>query len=607
MKNVLRFAGPAALAALSACAGARGPALPSPADQGRRLVAPHGAVASANALASEAGVEVLEAGGNAVDAAVATAFAIGVVEPQMSGLGAGGAAVVWLARERRAYDLDFYSRQNAESFRGHTASPYAPGDLRVVGIPGDVAGLLALQQRFGRLPRARVMAPAIRLAQEGFPVGDILAQMIRADSLKLKRSPEAWARFWPGGRPLAPGTVVRNPELAATLGAVAAGGGEAFYRGPVAEHVLAVLNAGGHPARVADLAGYPLRWQRPLCADYHGLAVLSAAPPQTGLQVLHTLQLLATQDLPAAGLPTRSARAFDIMASALRVGMADTRGNDDPDWTPVPAAGIVSAAFARARAGLVGTGTVPDSVAPAAAAPFDSAPPPAACRPYEPYGPARPVSAAAAAPDTGPGVDFAAPGPSRAAGVAPVAGPDDVASGGETTHVSVVDRAGNAVALTQTNSSVFGSGAWVDGFFLNDSGARFTEEATTAPRSPWRTRTTTIAPTIVLADGRVRMVVGAPGGGRIPTEIVQVMSYVLDYGLDPLDAVRMPRIYPSPRARRVQLEHGFPPALLRDVAAMGWELVPPAPEYARLYLIVRAPGGWIAVSDPRHDGEPRGY
>ncbi len=548
MKNVLRLAGPAALAALSSCAPARGPALPSPADQGRRIVARHGAVASASALASEAGVEVLRAGGNAVDAAVATAFALGVVEPQMSGLGGSGAALVWVARERRAYDLDFYARQNAESFRGHTAGPYRPGDLRVVGMPGDVAGLLALHERFGRLPRAQVMAPAIRLADLGFPVGDIFAQMIRADSMKLKRSTEAWGRFWPGGRPLPPGTVLRNPELAATLRAVAAGGADAFYRGPLAERVVAALNAGGHPARAADLAGYQVRWQRPLCADYRGLAVLSAAPPQTGLQVLHTLALLAPYDLRALGLPTRSARAFDVLASALRVGMADARANNDPAWATVPAAGIVSPAFAAARAALVGTGgAIADSIAPASASAFDSAPPPPRCRPYEPYGPAPALPPAAAA---------AAPG----AEAAPAPGPDDVApAGGETTHLSVVDAEGNAVALTQTNSSVFGSGAWVAGFFLNDSGTRFTEEAAASPpRTPWRTRTTTIAPTIVLDGDRVRMVVGAPGAGRIPTEIVQVMTYGVDYGLDPLDAVRMRGSTPRPGAAASSSSMAFP-------------------------------------------------
>lgn len=562
-----------------------------PPDAGKRVVAEHGAVSSANPLASAAGVSILRAGGNAVDAAVATAFAIGVVEPQMSGLGGSGAAVVYIAKEKKAYDLDFYASQNSASFRGHTGRPYPPGDLRVVGIPGDVAGLVELHDRFGRLPLAQVMAPAVRLAEDGFPVGQILAQMIVEDSAKLRRFPAAYAHFWPDGKPLAEGQVLRNPELAASLRLVAAKGKDGFYTGPLAEKVVATLNAGGHPATPSDLADYRTRWERPVCAEYHGRTILSAAPPQTGMQVLHTLELLEPFDLPKLGLPTRSAAAFDVLTSALRVGMADARVNDDPNWSPVPAAGVVSEGYAAERRALVGKGSAPDSILPGDARPFDAAPPPAACAPYQPYGPAQPVPAAGAT---------SGPGASSNGGY----------GGAETTHMSIVDQDGNAVALTQTNSDVFGSGAWVAGFMLNDSGFRFTDENLDAPsRSPWRTRITTISPTVVLdGDGRVRMVVGAPGGGRIPTEILQVMVYVMDYGMDPLEAVRMPRMYPSPRSPRVQLEHGFPAALLRDVRAMGYEPVMPEPEYARLYIIVRgADGRWIAVADPRHDGEPRGY
>jgi gamma-glutamyltranspeptidase/glutathione hydrolase len=179
---------------------------------------------------------------------------------------------------------------------------------------------------------------------------------------------------------------------------------------------------------------------------------------------------------------------------------------------------------------------------------------------------------------------------------------------GETTHLSVVDSAGNAVALTVTNSSVWGSGAFVAGFFLNDSGFRFTEKNIEMPsRSRWRIRTTTIAPTIVLRDGAVRMVIGAAGAGRIPTEIVQVMVYTLDYGLDPLDAVRMPRIFATAGNPQVQVEHGFSPELLREVRAMGYDPVTESSGYARLYMVVRQGERWIGVADTRHDGQPRGY
>lgn len=588
-----------------------------PADDGKRIEAKHGVVTSANALASEAGVEMLRAGGNAIDAAVATAFAIGVVEPQMSGLGGSGAATVWMAREGKPTYLDFYAAQPVNSWRGHTepaprrtpsdaapppqaevetqgqpAPAREPGDLRVAAIPGDVAGLLALQEKFGVLPRERVMAPAIRLAEEGFPVGHILAEFIAGGEAKMKPFPEALALFFPNGRPLVAGDTLRNPELAESLRRVAREGRSGFYEGPLAESVVRTLNVGRHPATTADFTAFQPRWRRPLCTDYRGSTILSAPPPESGYQVLHTLELLEPFDLSALGLPTRSAAAFDVLASALRVGQAAARGNADPDWVPVPANGLSSAAFAETRQALVGTHSAAKTIQPADAGGFDAVVPAGACGRYDPYG------TAPALPTAG------------AVNVQPfdAIGERLEEHDGETTHLSVVDKDGNAVALTQTNSSVWGSGGFTSGFFLNDSGFRFTDENINAPsRSLWRIRSTTIAPTIVVRDGRVQMVIGAPGGGRIPTEIVQVMVYTLDYGLDPLDAVRMPRIFPSPTNPRIQIEHGFTPQLLREVRAMGYEPAAEASGYARLYFIVRRGNAWVGVADTRHDGQPRGY
>jgi gamma-glutamyltranspeptidase / glutathione hydrolase len=312
-----------------------------------------------------------------------------------------------------------------------------------------------------------------------------------------------------------------------------------------------------------------------------------------GLQVLHTLELLEPFNLKALGLPNRSAEAFDVLVSALRVGQADARGNGDPNWVPVPASGISSSAFAAERRALVGSRRAPETIEPGNAASFDHAGPPGECRLYDPYGAAPEIPAAR--------VEQSPQSPE-------VIGERLDDQSGETTHLSVVDRDGNAVALTQTNSSVWGSGGFVGGYFPNDSGFRFTDANINSPsRSRWRIRTTTIAPTIVLQGGYVQMVVGAPGGGRIPTEIVQVMVYTLDYGMDPLDAVNMPRMFPSAQGVRAQLEYGFSPERLRDIRVTGCEPVPPSAEYARLYMIVRRGDSWIGVADSRHDGQPRGY
>ena len=520
--------------------------------------------------------------------------------------------LIWLQDEAQPYYLDFYAMQNAASFRGRTGE-IESSDLRIVGIPGEVPGLLEAHRRFGSLPLAQVVAPAIRLAEDGFPIGQILAQFIRGDSAKLHRHDDGRDQMWPGGDALSPGDIYRNPALARTLRDIAERGRAGFDRGAAGRGIVSVLNAGGHPATLEDLEGFEPQWKRPLCTMYDDRVVLSAPPPQTGAQLLHTLNLLEPFDLAELGLPTQSARAFDIIVSALRVAQADNRGNDDPRWNFVPAAGRVSDAFADERRALVGTGAAPERITAVDARAHEQAAPAGACAALRPW----PIDAPRAplAPqdedDDGqvqPALEWSAPEwPDPDAGYGTLSG-RDIADTGETTHLSVVDANGNAVALTQTNSTIFGSGAWVAGFFLNDSGFRFrTEETTTGGSSVWRTRTSTISPTIVLEDGRVRLVTGAPGSGRIPTEIAQTMVYVLDYGMDPIDALRMPRIYPSPSNPRVQLEHGFPPELLADIRRMGYDPASESGSYARLYMIVRSGDRWIAVSDPRHDGQPRGY
>lgn len=610
------------------CAGTVSPPPTLAPEAGKRVVASRAVVTSASPLASEVGISVLRAGGNAVDAAVAVAFALGVVEPQMSGLGGGGSALVWLQTERRAEYLDFYSAQPVAAFRRSPRPDTEHGelDLRVVAVPGEVAGLAALHERFGRLAWAELVEPAIRLAEVGFPVNQILAQMVQADSAKLHRFAEASIVFWPDGQPLAPGARLLNPALARTLRLVAEHGAAGFYEGEVAEQVVGAMNDGGHPVSVGEFAGFEPRWKRPLCTDYRGMVALSAPPPQTGAQVLHTLKMIEPHDLRSLGLPTRSAQAFDVLVSALRAGIVDNRANDDPDWGSVPAAGRITAAYARQRGELVGAGRAPDRVEPGDPSPFDTLPPSAACARLEPYGPAAPILNGSEADPAG-ALDPTAPVRRDGrvefgwADVLPSDPAVDVPhrsapahahapSSGETTHLSVVDTEGNAVALTQTNSSPFGAGALAAGFFLNDSGYRFEGDdipVATAGGRDWRTRASTIAPIIMLEDGRVRLVAGAPGGGRIPTAIAQNIVFTLDYGLDPMEALRMPRVFPSPDNRRVQLENGFGADVLEHVRAMGYEPTALSSGYARLYMIVRAGDHWIGVADPRHDGAARGF
>ena len=579
---VLRLAVPL-WAVTAACGGVAPNSATLAPDMGKRVVAQNGAVASAHPMASEAGLTVLREGGNAIDAAVATAFAIGVVEPEMSGVGGSGAMLVWREREKRAEFLDFYASQPIASFRavGVTGRD-AAAPLRVVGVPGNVAGLLLAQERFGRLTRAQVMAPAIKLAEDGYPMYPVLASMIARDSTAILRDPVGRALFFAGGHPMGIGEHFSNPALARVLRAISDSGRKGFYEGWVARDVVARMNAGGHPVRAEDFSRYEPTWRRPLCATYNGRVLLSAPPPEGGMQVLQTVKLLDPAKAAAYGLPTRDARAFDLFTSALRVGQTANRGNGDPRWDAVPARGVISDELVAKRQTDVGTGHAVASVAPVDARPFDATASPAACAPFDPYG-AAPATMATHESDDGP-------------------------SAGETTHISVVDHDGNAVAVTVTNSNTFGSGAAVDGFFLNNSGGNITQAELDRAGAPvWLTRITTIAPTLVMNGTSVEMVVGSPGGGRIPLAISQTIWNVLDYGLDPLAAVRMARISPSAANTTVELESGFDPSVLAAARAMGYVPTPPGFEYARIYMIVRRNGAWIAVADPRHDGQVRGY
>lgn len=534
-------------------------------------------------MASEAGLSVLRQGGNAIDAAVAAAFAIGVAEPQMSGVGGSGAMLIWRAGEKRAEFLDFYASQPVASFRAaRVTGRDSTAPLRVVGVPGNVAGLLLAQERYGRLTRAQVMAAAIALAEDGFPMYPVLASMIARDSARIARDSVGGALYLPNGRRLDIGEPFANPTLARVLRAISADGRKGFYEGWVARDVVARMNRGGHPITIEDFGKYEPVWRRPLCAAHNGRVLLSAPPPEGGMQVLHTVNLIDPSTLKTLGLPTRDARAFDLLTSALRVGQTANRGNGDPRWRPVPARGVISPQFATKRRAEVGTGRAVDSIAAGDAREFDAAPAPNACLSFDPYGAAPPVATT-------------------------TQGADEP-SGGETTHISVVDRDGNAVAVTVTNSSTFGSGVAVDGFFLNNSGGTITQAELDRPNAAaWLTRTTTIAPTLVMRGNSVDMVVGSPGGGRIPLAMAQTILGVLDYGLDPLEAVRMPRISPSAGNPAVEIESGFDPQVLAAARSMGYVLRPTGFEYARLYMIARRGKAWIGVADPRHDGQVRGY
>lgn len=556
-------------------------------DRGKRLVAEEAMVSSAHPLASEAGLQMLEKGGNAIDAAVATAFALNVVEPNMSGIGGGGTMLYWDRENEEADYVDFYTAQRAEAFKEVDYDQYEEDDFNLLstGIPGTVEGLLQILERRGTLSREEVMAPAIEYATDGFPVYLTLAQFIRDNEEKLTRYEGAKETFYPEDEALDVGEILRQPELAATLQKISDTGASAFYEGENAEDMVQVLNEAGNPAGLEDFADYEPQWDKsPLQGSYKDHTVFSAPLPQTGFYILQALNVLEEFQLEETGLPTESAEAFDILSATMRLSIADrVEYVSDPNWRDIPVDWLISDEYAANRRKLVGTGTAEEEIT--------HGDPPERLSHQKPD---REIS----------------DGDLAAAGNAPH-DYDEADGPGETTHISVVDADGNAVSLSTTLSHVFGSGAWVNGFILNNSGYNFSnleEEEDWQSDHPYRIRSSTISPTIMLDEQNdVRLVIGAPGGGRIPTAVLQNIIYVVEYGLDPLDAVQMPRIFPSHENPKVQIENGFDPNVLADVRAMGYDLQALSEGYARLYLVSKEDGKLIGVADPRHDGEVRGF
>ena len=555
---------------------------------GKRVEGEAGVVAAAHPLAADAGAEVLRAGGNAIDAAVSTAFVLGVVEPMMSGVGGGGAMTIWWQDSTRADYIDFYASAGGDPDPELDAMPDSlVSPEREVAVPGTVAGLLAAHERYGVLPREEVMAPAIRAAREGFLVHPLLARVIHDSEEKLTYSPEAAAIFYPDGEPLQAGDRLVQTALAATLERIAEEGAQGFYEGPTAEATVEMLAAGGSPLTLDDLAQYEAEWRRPLCGDYRGHTVLTAPPPLSGAEVLEALELLEAYDLPALGRPYENPEALSLIVDALRLARMDRRAwIGYPNDAAVPAVGMASAAYADERREEMG-GLVPDTTT--------------AGDPWDEDATALPESCSLL--DAFPSSSFPKPEPETVADS--TAGEPEEA---QTTHLSVVDRAGNAVSLTYTMGLYFGSGAFSEGAFYNSAARNFGGPEANR-RGAYRTPRSSTAPTIVLDGGETRLVVGSPGSGRIPPAIVHMILYTLDYGLDPAVAIQMPRLYPMTESAEVEVEGGFAAEALAGLRERGYTLDVHAPldmYFGGVHLVlITEDGTRIGVADPRRSGVAR--
>lgn len=552
---------------------------------GKRVEGRAGMVAASHADAAAAGVEVLRQGGNAIDAFVATAFALSVTDVSQTGLGGGGAMTFYDAKQKRVEHLSFYPRTGGDPAWGRADTSQGRAMGRAAATPGMVAGLLEAHGKWGKLTRAQVMAPAIRLARDGFIVSPLLARTIVSSRQKLTADSSAMARFMPGGQALRPGDRLVQPELAATLERIQQEGRDGFYRGAVAERLSAKVKSMGGLITVEDMNSYPVTSLRPLCTTWHGYTVLGAPPPMGGSAVLEMLQMAEASGMN--GSFTNTPESVVKMADILRIAGADAnRWRGDPLVMQVPAHGVAAPGFAKQRAGLVG-GALPDTAVAGDAMAFDGQPVPDACTRFDPYPTSRTIP-------TAPGEDMNA-----------AVEYDEHHMQSFTSHLAVVDADGSAVSATTTVGVLFGSGVYTSGFFLNSSGSNF--DART--RGTHRYANSTMSPTMLLAGDRIRLVIGAAGSQYIQPAIAQVTLRMLAFGEDPWVAIAAPRINASATQKDVEVEAGYAPSVYQALVQRGYRPLSRVSDisFGGVHAVYVAPDGRrIGVADPRRDGVAAG-
>ena len=532
-------------------------------------------LAAAHPLAVEAGYEVLRRGGAAIDAAVAVQMVLNLVEPQSSGLGGGAFILHYSAGDSKlsAYDgrETAPAAARADRFTGADGRPLAHLDAVVggksIGVPGVLRALELAHARHGKLPWAELFAPAIRLATEGFPLSPRLHSLL--GWVRLPGRDQAMRRMYyqDDDTPKPIGTLLRNPAFAATLRTIAARGANAFYAGEIARDIALKVKNSPNPGdlSIEDLAHYRARAREPLCAPYRLWKVCGMPPPSSGgvavLQVLGMLQRLAPETLTS-----EPALAAHLIAEAERLAYADReRYLADSDFVPVPLAGLIAPEYLSARAALVH----------------------------------RDRSLGRAQPGSPPGAPLAE--------LADDASPELPS----TSHVSIVDAEGNAVAMTMSIEFAFGSQQMVRGFLLNNQLTDFSFIAEQGDKpvanrvEPGKRPRSSMAPTMVFdRDGKLVLVLGSAGGSAIINHVVKTLVAALDWNLDIQQAIDLPNF--GNRNGPTELERGTAAeAWAAPLRALGHE-VRSIDMTSGVHAVQRSPDGWRGGADPRREGVAKG-
>jgi gamma-glutamyltranspeptidase/glutathione hydrolase len=529
--------------------------------------APSAMVSSNDSLASLAGVEILRRGGNAVDAAVAVGFALAVTYPEAGNLGGGGYMVIRMADGRTAA-LDYRERAPLAATRDMYSQTYASvpraslvGHL-ASGVPGAVAGMVEAHSKYGVLPLADILGPAIRLADSGFVVDSALARSLE-NARDLLASYAGGALFLPNGTPLARGSRLVQPDLAKTLRRIAEQGSPGFYEGETARLLIEEMRRGGGIITEEDLRQYRPAWRGALEGSYRGHRLITMPPSSSGgVTMIETLNILeAFPELPPFG----SAGYTHLLTEAFRRAFIDRNTKlGDPDFVAVPVMHLTSDSYGQRLAGTI------DRERASVTGAFDSA----------------------------------------------------AREGSHTTHYSVVDAAGNAVATTTTINELYGSGVFVAGagFFMNNEMDDFATrpgepnlfglvQGESNAIAPQKRMLSAMSPTIVLdTAGTVLLVLGGRGGPRIISSTLQVIVNVIDHDMSFADALAAPRIHHQawPDTLRYE-EDGLTAPVVDSLRTMG-HAVASGRAHGLVKAIMRAPsGGWQGAYDPRTTGGAVGY
>ena len=557
--------------------------------------APHAIVASIDELASKAGAEIMQRGGNAIDAAVATGFALAVVYPQAGNLGGGGFMLIRMA-DGKTHFVDFREEAPAAATanmyldaQGNVIDGLSEYGYKAIGVPGSVAGLVYAEKKYGKLTLPQVMAPAIRLAREGFALTWQEARDLREDS-HLADYPESRRIFQRDGNFYKQYEIFRQPELARTLERIAKNPDD-FYRGAMAHELAAAIQQGGGLATAEDLARYQVKEREPLRGTYRGYEVISAPPPSSGGTVLiETLNILEGYDLAKAG--SRSAESVHLTAEAFRRAFFDrAEFLGDPDFSKLPIAQLTDKKYAEAWRATID----PDHATPSKDL-------------------QRPAIFTTLA-QTDAQQQRQQPTPPR--------------ESPHTTHYSVVDAEGNAVAVTTTINDWFGSRVTATGlgFLLNDEMDDFSAKAgepngdgliqgAANSIGPGKRPLSSMTPTIVLKDGKLFLVLGSPGSSRIITTVALAIMGVVDYGMNIQEAIDAPRFHNQWMPDVLSVEAWFAPDAVRALEKMGYKIVvglhddgswSPYWSDAECIAIDPKSGERLGASDGRSGGKPVGY